>query len=126
MDLYHVASLSPTRYLFLNKIETTTFQWFEVSHATNQQKPTSITSNSPAEAIRAAYKKWDHSFFRLLHCGFCYTLPERDEVGCNAFFWQMAKSYANSNGRYFDEERGHLCYVDFASQEALALWRKLR
>jgi hypothetical protein len=47
-------------------------------------------------------------------------------VGCKAFFWEMAKSYASYNGRYLDEELGHLCYVDFASQEALSIWRKIR
>lgn len=53
-----------------------------------------------------------------------YSLPVRDEVGTNAFFWQMAKSYASSNGHYFDEEAGHMCYVDFASEEALEIWRR--
>ena len=79
-----------------------------------------------AEAIYAAEKKWKADFFALLHCGFRYTLPIRDETGTNAHFHQMAKSYSSSNGRYFDEEVGHMCFVDFASDEALEFWRKIR
>lgn len=81
---------------------------------------------TPAKAISAAYKIWEKEYFRLLHCGFRYSLPTRDETGCNAFFWEMAKSYDSPNGSYFDERLGHPCYVDFASEEALSIWRNVR
>lgn len=121
MDYYHVGLIYPHQHLFLKKIDPGHFQWFQITNVLNHESATDCIAKTAALAIQDAYKKWGNQFFRLLHCGFCYSLPERDEVGCNAFFWQMAKSYASSNGRYFDEERGHLCYVDFASQEALAL-----
>ena len=85
-----------------------------------------MKGSSIIEAIRDGHKRLQKSYFRLLHCGFRYTLPERDVVGSNALFWQMALSYNSPNGRYFDDEVSHLCYVDFASQEALQLWKTLR
>ena len=117
---YHVARIYPKRYLFLKKVDPTTFQWFEEENAT------ACVAKTPAKAVLEGSKLWQDAYFRTLNCGFRYTLPERDEVGCNAFFWQMTQSYAASNGQYFDEELGHLCYVDFASDEALEMWRKLR
>lgn len=39
---------------------------------------------------------------------------------------QMAQSYSASNGRYFDQDAGHLCFVDLASKEALEIWKKIR
>ncbi|MCH9627073.1 MAG: hypothetical protein S4CHLAM2_07070 [Chlamydiales bacterium] len=125
MTLYHVGSIYPKQYLFLNKLNSSEFQWVKALPL-SQEEPTPCKGSTAAKAIQSAYKLWGDHDFRLLHCGFRYTLPERDEVGCNAFFWQMAQSYASASGRYFDEETGHLCYVDFASQEALELWRKIR
>ena len=110
----HVAVIQPKRYLLLRKRETELFHWFLTSPEFEKEEETQTQGTSCAEAIR------------LIHCGFRYTLPERDQVGSNALFWQMALSYNSPNGRYFDEEVGHLCYVDFASQEALEIWQKLR
>ncbi len=124
MNPYHVGTINPRQYLFLKKINPSLFQWFKTTSTFDQEEETPCSGKSPAEAIEAAHAKWDS--FRTLNCGFRYSLPERDEVGCNAFFWEMAKSYASFNGPYFDEELGHKCYVDFASQEALSIWRKLR
>lgn len=78
------------------------------------------------DAVEQARGRWKNDFFALLHCGFRYTLPTRDETGTNAHFRQMAQSYSAPNGHYFDEEVGHMCFVDFASQEALEVWRKIR
>ena len=84
------------------------------------------SGTSLEEAIAAAKRHFANDFFSLLHCGFRYTLPIRDETGINANFRQMVLSYSSPNGRYFDDEVGHLCFVDFASQEALNLWKKIR
>lgn len=122
----HVAAINQKHYLFLRKLEDTNFQWFKTNSPFKTEIETPVVSNSIALAISEGYKYWKNNAFRLIHCGFRYTLPERDEVGSNALFLQMAFSYNSFNGRYFDEELGHLCYVDFASQEALEIWRKIR
>jgi hypothetical protein len=121
----HVALVHQKNHLLLRKTEDGHFQWFQVSFSLEREEKTPIGGASAIAAITAGYKAWVENF-RLIHCGFRYTLPERDEVGSNALFWQMALSYNSPNGRYFDEEVGHLCYVDFASQEALEIWRKIR
>jgi len=126
MNPYHIGSIYPKQYLFLKKNDSSGFQWFKTTPTFDQEEATSCVAETPSLAIQAANKLWKEDFFRLLHCGFRYSLPERDEVGCNAFYWEMAKSYASFNGQYFDDDVGHLCYVDFASQEALAIWRKLQ
>jgi hypothetical protein len=122
----HVALIQPKSYLFLRKRENGYFQWFQVNHSFDKEEETPVGGTSCVQAIAAGHKAWKESSFRPLHCGFCYTLPERDEVGMNALFCQMALSYNSPNGRYFDEQVGHFCYVDFASQEALEIWRKIR
>lgn len=126
MNVYHVGSIFPRRYLFLMKLDSSLFQWFKVNSSFEREEEALPLEETPAKAIFAAHKQWKKDYFRLLNCGFRYSLPVRDETGCNAFFWEMAKSYASSNGSYFDEELGHFCYVDFASQEALSIWRAIR
>jgi hypothetical protein len=121
----HVAVLSPKRYLFLKKNEEV-FCWFHVNDHFEWKEKTPVHGPTIAQAIAEGYKVWERDSFRLVQCGFRYTLPERDEVGSNALFQQMVLSYTSFNGRYFDEEVGHICLVDFASQEALEIWRKIR
>lgn len=127
--LVHVAKFQAQNgelaYLFLRKIDKNTFAWFQQSKD-GKEDDMSVVAPSIEEAIRLANKKWAENAFRSLGCGFRYTLPERDEHGINALFHQMASSYNSSNGTYFDEELGNNCFVNFASQEALALWRKLK
>ena len=118
--IIHAGVKDSKQYLLLKKLSENHFQWFE------WEKATEVQSDCLPKALSSAHKVWKPENFRLLHCGFRYLLPERDQVGSNALFWQMALSYNSPNGRYFDEEAGHLCYVDFASQEALALWKQLR
>ncbi len=125
----HVACLQLKRkpaYLFLRKLEDRHFNWFRVNATFDKEDATECSAETLFLAIATARKLWKESAFRLLHAGFHYSLPERDVVGSNALFWQMAKSYESFNGQYFDPEVGHLCYVDFASQEALEIWRKIR
>lgn len=120
----HVAVIRRKNLLFLRKQEEA-FGWFLVDGCW-KESATSVVAKNCAEAIALGYRAWKEEGFRLMHCGFRYTLPERDQVGSNALFWQMALSYNSPNGRYFDEDVGHLCYVDFASHEALELWRKIK
>jgi len=122
----HIAQLESKGILFLNELKSSEFQWFKMNSLLDKAEDTPVIAPSIAEAIQQGYKTWKEEHFRLVHCGFRYLLPERDEVGTNALFWQMALSYNTSNGQYFDKEVGHTCYVDFASQEALEIWRKIR
>lgn len=119
MDIKHVAAYYPKgrkEYLFLIQKDHATFWW----------KDTSIEAGTLKEAISCASMLFACDYFSLINCGFRYNLPIRDETGTPALFWQMAMSYACSNGHYFDESVGHMCYVDFASLEALDLWRKIK
>lgn len=121
-DIIHIASIKPegrTAYLFLKKKDPRTYQWFEENHETE------VKGITPEEALRLAKKHWQYVSFRFVHCGFRFTLPERDEHGGNALFCQMAASYASSNGIYFDEELGHSCIVKNASSEAVQLLKQL-
>ncbi|NGX61078.1 MAG: hypothetical protein K940chlam9_00558 [Chlamydiae bacterium] len=125
MQWVHAGKIAGERKsLLLEKEGESSYVWKKISLAGSRIEGTDCKGEKLTEAIENGYKTWEG--FSLLHCGFLYTLPARDEMGCNALFWQMAKSYSSSNGRYFDEEVGHLCYVDFASQEALSLWRTIR
>lgn len=116
MNILHAGRIQNS-YLLLDD----TFVWRHMDG-----KEAGCSGSSLEEAILLAKRQWANDFFALLHCGFRYTLPVRDETGVNANFRQMVLSYSVANGRYFDEEVGHLCFVDFASQEALNLWKKIR
>lgn len=122
---FHIAATHGKKILLLRKSEHT-FRWSITDSHFEQETFTQICGSTFTEALAKGRHIWKEEQFRLIHCGFRYTLPERDQVGSNALFWQMALSYNAPNGRYFDEEVGHLCYVDFASHEALELWRKIK
>jgi len=123
-DLMHIAHyLSATgekKWAFLKKIDPRTYTWFVDDQATE------ATADTIEEAIRLAHRHWKGRSFRPLMCGFRYTLPERDEHGINALFWQMALSCGSPNGVYFDEEIGCNCFVQSASLEARNMWRELK
>lgn len=125
-NLIHVATLRRKGrkcLLFLRKQEQH-YIWYEVEE--EREVATSVTSDSAEEAIRLARRYFAPHFFETLRCGFRFTLPERDEIGTNALFHQMVSSYSAGNGVYLDEELGHQCFVNEASQEALTLWRRLQ
>lgn len=52
-------------------------------------------------------------------------MPERDEHGLPALFYQMKASYTSSSGIYFEEDFGYNAIVKEASQEALTLLKRL-
>lgn len=129
--LIHIAQFHPqggsTHYLLLREITPKQFTWFERPGLhSNIETETPVTAQTIEEAIRLAKKHWKPDAFRTLICGMRYTLPERDEHGINAFFYQMVASYNSPNGVYFDEELGHNCLVNFASLEARSLWQQLK
>jgi hypothetical protein len=112
-------------YLFLRQIEPYRYIWFREEQAGTEAE-TPVWGGTAEEALIAAYKAWNHDYIHPLHCGFRYTLPERDEVGTNALFHQMVASYSSMSGIYFDEELGSNCIVQFASVEARNLWKRLQ
>lgn len=111
------------RYLLLKQLDQQSFGWFEKTVAEEVAQP--ITAITIGKAILKARQHWKNDSFRTVNCGFRYTLPERDEHGMNALYYQMVASYSSSNGIYFDEEAGYNCFVNFASQEALSLWSQI-
>jgi hypothetical protein len=113
-----------TKPLFLRKMSPQLFHWFEVE-SDGFEKETPISASTIEEAIRLARKQWRYDSFSTLHCGFRYMLPERDEHGINALFFQMAASYSSPTGVYFDDVLGNNCFVQNASAEARTLWKKL-
>ena len=118
----HIARLGNRSqgYLFLQEETRNHYRWYQNGETTE------IEGYTIAEALQHAHRHWRHEGITMIGCGFRYTLPERDEHGDNALFHQMVASYNSPNGVYFDEELGHNCYVQNASEEALALLRQLQ
>lgn len=112
------------KYLFLRQIAPHKFSWF-VEESDGKEVELNLSGPTILEAIRLAARDWKEREFTTLGCGFRYLLPERDEHGINALFHQMAASYSSMNGIYFDEQVGNNCFVQFASIEALNVWKRL-
>ena len=117
--IIHAGCFEDGTYVLLRQEAPDSFKWW-----TLDETDTGVSASTVEEAIRLANKAWKG--FRTVICGFRYTLPERDEHGMNALFHQMVASYSTPNGVYLDEDLGHMCHVQFASQEALNLWKKLK
>jgi hypothetical protein len=127
--LIHVAHIQVqnrgTCYLFLRQLDTYRYMWFK-EETLKQEIETSIWGATAEEAFLLAHKTWKIDSFTPIHCGFRYTLPERDEHGINALFYQMAASYTSMTGVYFEAELGFNCIVQNASLEARDLHKKLQ
>jgi hypothetical protein len=111
------------RHLFLRQLEARRFVWFEELPG-GEEKETDLATETIEEALRLSARRWKERSYRNINCGFRYNLPERDEHGINALFHQMAASYNSMNGVYYDDELGNNCFVQSASEEALALWKR--
>lgn len=126
-QLIHIATaILPKRgksLLLLRKEGDRDYTWF-IDGAVEERSD--VKGMTVEEAMRAAYCRFRLNSFKTVACGFRYTLPERDEHGMNALFHQMKASYSSINGVYYDEELGHNCFVQNASDEAIALWKKLK
>ncbi len=120
----HIGRLQDGTYLLLRKESPDSYRWWNETETS--EIDTGVTGKTIEEAIRRASSHWKNQAFRTVICGFRYTLPERDEHGINALFHQMVASYGTPTGAYQDEELGHTCHVQFASDEALRIWKKLK
>lgn len=122
----HLARIQPNGrtvvYLFLRAKDSHTFVWYRQEKGIETE--THVSASTIDEALQQARRHWKQEAFRMVNCGFRYTLPERDEHGANALFHQMVASYNSPNGVYFDEDLGHNCYVQFASNEARNVAKK--
>ena len=121
--IIHIAQLknvTGTPYLILRCIEPRKFQWFKKENNSFETE-TPIQETTIENALFSAKKYWKSQGFEFIHCGFCYTLPERDEVGMNALFYQMVASYQTMTGVYFDEKLNSNCIIQNASLQARAL-----
>lgn len=110
--------------IYLRKLDEQHFAWFTVN-PDGSETQTPIDAISTEAAIQQAYPFWKSKNIRMLNCGFKYQLPERDEHGINALFWEMVAGYTSPNGIYFDQVAGSNFFVNFASQQALKLWKSL-
>lgn len=102
------------------------FRWYE--ERGGEEVALDLSAETATEAIRLAAERFVDDDWRPLECGMRFNQSERDEHGSNALFHQMVASYSSSHieGNYFDEDTGHDCTVDQASEEALALWKRLQ
>ncbi|MEC7839328.1 MAG: hypothetical protein VX777_04740 [Chlamydiota bacterium] len=121
--LIHIAKITVPKegqkFVYLRELSPHEYRWFY------EESPSDLSGDTIEEAIRKGHKHWKGQYFNTLNCGFRYTLPERDEHGMNALFYQLAASFQSFNGTYFDEELGHNCYVQNASHEAIDICKKL-
>lgn len=109
-------------YLLLRQVHDYHFTWFVQDK--DLEKKSSVWGPTAEEAIRLAYQYWKMDNFRCINCGYRYTLPERDEHGAPALFYQMVASYSSTNGIYFDDELSGNCIVHNASLEARLFWKQ--
>ena len=129
-QLVHVGKVESAHgedlYLFLRQEGQNSFRWYS-ENAIHEEEATEVWATNPHEALRLAEKQWHENLFASLYCGVRYDLDPRDEHGTAALFHQMVESYSQHtvDSAYFDPDCGHLCFVDFASDEALELWHRL-
>jgi len=114
--LIHLATLnSGAELLELREVEPNKrYGWLRQGASTDVEAP------SISEAIRKGALKWKEEGFRPIRCGTLFTLPERDEHGQNALFYQLVESSKSPNGVFFDPTLGSLCMVRESSQQALS------
>lgn len=127
-SIIHVGSVHSCdgwSYVFLCKMAPDRYGWF-LRDTLGKTIPAAIEAATIAAALQLAHRIWKRDSFRTLKCGFRFTLPERDEHGLNALFFQMGASYDSMNGVYFDEDLGNNCIVHQASIEARELWKTLK
>lgn len=122
--LMHIAKTNK-HYLFLRQRTAILYEWVKVDKDGNEED-TGISGLNIEEAIQKGNRAFKDLGIKSLDCGYRYTLPERDEHGVNAYFFQMKESYSSSNGIYFDKISGNNCLVQSASSEALQLMQNLK
>lgn len=124
-ELIHVGYINPLKYFLLRKVKNGHFTWF-IEESPDIEQETELSAPNVEEAIREAKKLWKTEGFRLMPCGFRFTLPERDEHGSNALFGQAVKSLNSMTGVYYDEELGHNCIVHQIPTQVRDFYNRLK
>ncbi len=126
-NIIHIAEILPFKMdkqlLILKKCSHHEYEWYLLIDG--KENATNIKTETANQAIQLARKKWSLNSFRSIDCGKRFTLPERDEHGTPALYYQMKASYESLTGIYFDNDLGHNCIVKEASQEALDMMHHL-
>lgn len=125
--LMHIGKISTERgttFLHLRQLDPKIYRWFRVDPTGNEIE-TEVVSDTIEESIRQASRFWHKDHYSSVGCGYRFTLPERDEHGNNALFYQMSSALQTINGIYFDEELGHFCQVRQIPLVAKELWKRL-
>lgn len=127
--IVHVGTIRPKgpkkEYLLLRKTQNQHFEWF-AEGPNGQEVSCDLAAPTIQEAIRLAWRKWETQHFLPLNCGFRFTLPERDEIGRNAYFYEMVASFGTATGPYLDDKVDHMCTVTQPSREALDVMKRLQ
>lgn len=126
--LIHIAKIytgSKPAYLYLRQINPNDYGWFE-EKGPSAETDTGVRGASVEEAMRLAERHWKLQSFNPISCGFKFTLPERDEHGYNALFYEMAAALNTMNGVYPDEELGHLCQIKQIPRESRDFYKILK
>lgn len=105
MKIIHIAKLDRDKIITLQELTPGLFDWFD------QDKSLNLSSSSIEEAFKKGRKELKARGFSPIHCGYKFTLPERDEHGKEALYIDMMKSLASPNGIFFDETMGHNAVV---------------
>ena len=125
IHLAHYQGPHGHKVLLLLRKEEERFRWYQ--QGGNGEQPLGLEGATAEEAILKASERFRNEGFRPVECGIRFSAVERDEHGMNALYCQMVASYSSGHidGVYFDEQVGHDCYVQQASEEALQLWKEL-
>ena len=124
-ELIHMGEIFPGEKFYLRKMKENHYVWF-LENAEGKEKETELSAPNIEEALRLAKKSWQGLNFKFIPCGFRFTLPERDEHGTNALFYQAIKSLESMSGVYFDEELGHNCIVHQIPLRIREIYKKLK
>ncbi|KAF3362807.1 Uncharacterized protein PHSC3_000666 [Chlamydiales bacterium STE3] len=108
-EIIHIGKIAPQQLFILRRINDNCYVWCLGKEEGDVE--TEIQAPTIEEALQVAKQSWKKEAFTFVPCGFRFTLPERDEHGINALFYQAARSLNSFNGVYFDEELGHNCIV---------------
>ena len=122
MHIGVIRDVGGSHLLFLREVDRK-YHWFLEKRG--EEEKTALGADKMEEAIQLAYREWGRLEFRFLGCGYRFTLPERDEHGDPASFYQMVKALQSSSYTYMDEDLGHLCVIKQIPSFARELYHRL-
>ena len=114
MKIIHKALVN-NKWIDLVEIEPGQYGWFDGD----------LSLGLKASTIPLAFSmaRKNFSSFKPISAGYKYTLPERDEHGKEALYYEAVKSLESPNGVFFDEFAGHNAVVHLIPQKTIDLIR---